>query len=408
MLQKITSHTSKKSIGLVAFILMFVFCQASTYAAMTLTHTEFAMPDGISQPQSIIEGSDGNMWFWAQRTGGRAYGKITPDGAITTFNAPGIVATLHAVDNDGNIWFTDAGGDIYGYIEPDGTLQTFNRPFDSLPNSIVVDDAGNVWIAERAGRILFIAPGQPVITFSPAINPTKLIIGPDGTVWYSGIANGRIFSITPNGVSTEVINLANNGFVLNQMIAPDPSDGNILASVNPPNGRIVKIGTSGIVGEYDLLQNDGIALASSANTKGPDNRLWYSGSNGSANGYGYMDAGWNFITMNTTKMIQSFATQCDRLWYASTTTNVIGYISGIVSGMDCPWSPSGGGETGGEPGGSGGSGGVGTNESSVRPPSTGYGSPSSVSLILFYSMLVCGAASIGIFVYARHMHKRTL
>ncbi len=403
MLQK-TKRPLDLAITIVwAILLSAVLLGNSAQAAMVLTHTEFAMPDGISQPRSIIEGADGNMWFWAQRTGGQAYGKITPDGSITTFNAPGIIATLHAVDHDGNIWFTDAAGDVYGYIEPDGTLQTFNRPFDSLPGSIVVDEAGNVWIAERAGRILFIASGQSAVTFTPTINPVKLVLGPDGKVWYNGIGSNKIFSIEPNGISTEVIDLSSHGFASNQIIGIDPIDGNVLANVNPPTGEIVKIGTSGIISSYNALQNDGISLSPFAIAKGPNNRLWYAGSSGSTNGYGYIDAGWNFVTMNTDKSIQSLAAQCDRLWYASSNTNVVGYISGIVDNMDCPWTPEGGGGSSG-----GGTGGAGAEtENTVLPPSTGYAqSGMNNALILLCVMLSFAMTGIGTYAYARYIHKR--
>jgi streptogramin lyase len=385
----------------IVLTLVLLVSQTSAHAAMALTHTEFAMPDGISQPRNIIEGSDGNMWFWATKTGDKVYGKVTPDGAITTYDAPSnlLLPVFHAVGSDGNLWFTDTD-DAVGYVTPDGGLQRYSRPFDSTPTSMTVDQSGNLWFTERRShKINYIVPGQPIVTFGavPLSGPSGIVLGPDGKVWFLEAFGNKIKSVTSDGTITEIINLSTYG-TSPSGLAINPSDGQALVTM-ASNGKVVKVSAAGTASAYDLLQNDGISL--SVAERGPDNKLWYTDAN--ADGYGYMDTNWNFVNMNTDKKIQSFASQCDRLWYTSSVTGVVGYISGIVSDMDCPWSPEGGG---GSSGGNIGGAGAGS-DNAILPPSTGYAQVSSSnSLILLYAVLLCGTLGAGTYLYARYSHKR--
>jgi len=65
-----------------------------------------------SRPGDIALGVDGAMWF-TRRTG---IGRIAPDGAITTFEAPGMRPGSIAYGGDGAMWFTDASNPVLGRI----------------------------------------------------------------------------------------------------------------------------------------------------------------------------------------------------------------------------------------------------------------------------------------------------
>lgn len=403
MLQKSIPRINKGLLGLIFSIGVLLFGQASTYAAMILTHTEFSLPDGYSRPFSIKKGSDDSMWFWATKddTSSRAYGKITADGEITMYDSPNnfTFPVFHAVGSDGNLWFTESE-DVVGYVTPSGVLQTYNRPFDSLPMSMTADQSGNLWFAERRShKIGYIVPGQPIVTFNAASlsGPSGVIMGPDGKVWFLETFGNKIKSITPDGTITEIVDLAAFGVSPSGLII-DPSDNKALVTMNS-NGRVVKIDANGATTTYDLQQNDGIRMAATAS--GPNERLWYT--NTGVDGYGYKESDWDFVTMNSDKKIQSFAQQCDRLWYASTDTSVLGYISGIVTTMNCPWSPDSGGSSGGANNGGSGEGAV----SDIKPPSTGYAATSNTtSTILLYMVLLCSVASASVYGYTYYARKR--
>ncbi len=50
------------------------------------TMTEFSVPTLSSDPQGIIPGPDGNLWF--TEVLGNKVGRITPSGTITEFSIP--------------------------------------------------------------------------------------------------------------------------------------------------------------------------------------------------------------------------------------------------------------------------------------------------------------------------------
>jgi streptogramin lyase len=68
--------------------------------------TEYSIPTSNSNPQGIVAGPDGNLWF----TEGDAnkIGRITPAGVITEFQirTPNSSPRAIAAGPDGNLWFT--------------------------------------------------------------------------------------------------------------------------------------------------------------------------------------------------------------------------------------------------------------------------------------------------------------
>ena len=76
----------------------------------------FPIPTG-SQPISITEGPDGNLWFTLQNSSQVA--RITPDGVITEFRTPTFSFPFDITPGpDGNVWFSEGSTGQIGFITP--------------------------------------------------------------------------------------------------------------------------------------------------------------------------------------------------------------------------------------------------------------------------------------------------
>lgn len=67
-----------------------------------------------SRPGDIVLGADGAMWF----TRRKGIGRVTPAGAISTFETPGLRPESIASAGDGAIWFSDANRPVLGRVGP--------------------------------------------------------------------------------------------------------------------------------------------------------------------------------------------------------------------------------------------------------------------------------------------------
>lgn len=138
--------------------------------------------ESTGQPQDIVEGPDGNIWYTIPFRSGDpgAIGRVTPAGVVTEFFPPYADAQPRhiTVGPDGNLWFTDPRGG--GSTEP------------SLIVSITTD--GDFSVRATAGT----TPG-----FSDGARPGEIVTGGDGNVWFTSPLPGAISRITPAGAVTE-------------------------------------------------------------------------------------------------------------------------------------------------------------------------------------------------------------
>jgi virginiamycin B lyase len=68
----------------------------------------------------LAAGPDGNVWFVAGS--GHTLGRITPQGAITTFALPSGVALYGiTLGPDGNLWFTDPEANMIDRLQLNGS-----------------------------------------------------------------------------------------------------------------------------------------------------------------------------------------------------------------------------------------------------------------------------------------------
>jgi len=159
------------------------------------------------QPQHIVQGSDGALWF----TEIGYIGRYNPsDFAFTEMSVPaGDAANNLAVGPDGAIWFTASGSaPLIGRIPMNGdgpfTIAPFDLSASAQPMGIVggVDDA--VWYTDTngngsIGRISTVG-SNPMTSYNVPTSgsaPTYITLGPDGTLWFTDASAQIIGHVTP-------------------------------------------------------------------------------------------------------------------------------------------------------------------------------------------------------------------
>jgi len=158
--------------------------------------TEFTLSDPNSDPEGIVVGPDGALWF--AEFGAGKVGRITTDGSITEYAPTGgeISPDEVAVGNDGNIWFSEHGRNSYiGAMKTSGvTIGEYFVPFPNGPGvvySVSRGPKGNIWfcgIDQTAGYIgQFTKPATWTFIATPGqyTAPNQLIVGPDQNLWLS-------------------------------------------------------------------------------------------------------------------------------------------------------------------------------------------------------------------------------
>ena len=101
----------------------------------------------IANPQEIVTGSDGNLWF--ANTGNNSIGRVTPAGVVTAFADASLDGpTAITSGPDGNLWFTNSRGGSIGRITPAGVITNFTDPKISGATDITGGPDGSLWFTE--------------------------------------------------------------------------------------------------------------------------------------------------------------------------------------------------------------------------------------------------------------------
>jgi len=166
--------------------------------------TEFSVPTASSEPQAIVSGPDGALWFTENNSA--KIGRVTTAGAIAEFLLPeSQLATSITAGADGALWFTE-GSNRIGRITTNGAVTEFTLPTSTLfPTSIVPGPDGALWFTEfgtdasGVGRITTSGvitqfPLPTGVTRPPTVgsSPNAITVGPDGALWFIAIDIGRI------------------------------------------------------------------------------------------------------------------------------------------------------------------------------------------------------------------------
>jgi virginiamycin B lyase len=171
---------------------------------------EFTVSGQTGYPQDIAAGPDGNLWISTSE----AIDRVTTAGALTEFPLPSKneVPGAIAAGADGNLWFTlwtpthkvrgveeRTGAAFVVRITPSGEMTRFELPGpatgrNAAPAAIVAGPDGKVWFTDPAlGRVGAVAATGAIAEYDLDVSPRGLTVGDDGNLWFSSSAGiGRI------------------------------------------------------------------------------------------------------------------------------------------------------------------------------------------------------------------------
>ncbi len=189
------------------------------------TVATYQIPTVGSVPIYIEQASDGTMWF--TELVGNAIGRVTPDGVLTEFKIPTANSRPISLVQDpqgGAMWFSEEAGNKVARITLDGTITEFPVPMVQ-PNNILAalsfDDQGDLWVQQ------YVNPRQPApdgddhiveidrdirtadpgnldnVTFTYHTTPStdtvmhRIVLGPDGALWFTELSTNRLGRIAP-------------------------------------------------------------------------------------------------------------------------------------------------------------------------------------------------------------------
>jgi virginiamycin B lyase len=222
--------------------------------------TEYAVPTAGSVPNGIAAGADGALWFTEQS--GNQVGRIptsaTPaNPGITEFPLPRSQSAPMGITSgpDGALWFAEYNRSSIGRIPTSATTANPSITEYSIPRSgvqeIVAGSDGALWFAElnagKIGRIPVSAtPANPNIKeyalpnagSNPGPQPWDITTGPDGALWFTELAAGKVGRITTAGIITEY---ATPGSASPQGIVAGP-DGGLWFGASSPRNQLMRLG----------------------------------------------------------------------------------------------------------------------------------------------------------------------
>jgi virginiamycin B lyase len=312
------------------------------------------LPTAAAQPQDIVQGPDGNMWFTER--GANQIGRIsgTNPGTATEFPiaAGGLAPDVIVVGPDGKLWWTELSSNSVGTMAP-GNPAGVTR-FTGLglisPRGIAVGPDGNLWVADADGagpKVVRVSPagaavGMP-IALPVGFNPRGIARGADGNMWVANFSTpGSVARIKPGAPPTLD---PPAGFPVPAGSPIDViagADGNIWYAGQ--GTTVGKVTPAGAATAYTSKGVDPFGIA-----VGPDGAVWFAEFQAAA--VGRVDAAGT--TSHVTGMTAGAGPRYvaagpgNTIWFTEEMGNRVGRVTGIAL-------PGGGG---GGPGGGGGGGG---------------------------------------------------
>jgi virginiamycin B lyase len=249
-----------------------------------------------SVPGGIVAGADGDLWFtdtaYQQEP---EVGRITPEGTIAEFPT-GVKEPLGlsglAAAPDGNVWFTEGftlphgdhePGALIGRLTPEGALSSFGASPAALGAPIVGPD-GNVWFVGDTGKVTIdrVTPSGEISQFdSPTLGvPSHLVAGTDGNVWFT--AHQSIGRITPSGEITSFTDCMDYRQFFSETTSIVAAPGgdlwftSVTSRMLPSMGEPPTIGRVTPSGEITLFKA-GVRSQPNSIVAGPDGRIYFTG-----------------------------------------------------------------------------------------------------------------------------------
>lgn len=260
--------------------------------------TTFSVPRSYNPPSNLVVGPDRNLWYIAPTVGQPEYAegvRIAANGKVTQFRltSPGTMfssSTLLA-GPDHALWyisslFIESNGAqpaIVGRISTSGAHSQYQLPTEvNYPFAMVAGSDGNLWLlgwdvqngrSNRISSLVRMTPAGAItqVPLPPTLNPSSLLVGPDGTIWLIDAPipylvlpyPGKIGHVDRSGSVTLIPQTFEH--MAGTVVGPD---GNLWVVAKDV---IVRITPSGVVEKLDLPTADSNP---SSVIVGPDKNLW--------------------------------------------------------------------------------------------------------------------------------------
>jgi virginiamycin B lyase len=247
------------------------------------TITEYNVPTGGAFPQDIAAGplSDIHVWF-GEPSASRVGSVVTSNGAINDYGiATGSVNSLVAV-----------GSEMWAAVGTSNSVIRFNTLATPLPApsalpstnpgpyGITVGSDNNVWVTGFGnGQIYAYNPttlGIVATYLSPgggASEPTRIINGPDGALWYPEYNNGNIIRVTTGGSfnTFPIPGPSSHPFAITSFPTAAPvADGGVWFTMSA-TGAIGRIDPT----THQIFQYANSGHAGTGIVAGPDGNIWF-------------------------------------------------------------------------------------------------------------------------------------
>ena len=266
-------------------------------AAAAPTVDEFDIPTANAQPQDIVLGPDGKLWFTEK--GINKIGRVTPG------NPP--------------------------VIQEFDVAATFTEPFN-----ITVGPDNKIWFSGKnnnAGGVGRMNPANPtdVQGFGGfnVTGPAGIAVGPDGTIWLGDSIQGLVVRIDPATGNEETLSdipINGGSFNVRNLTPGPPGDPNVW--VTDFGGQVAKVAPTGPAGESTTFDVPGGGAWDI--TAGPDGNLWYTGPFGNDSTIGRLTTAGQATPFDVTDAGDQFGITVGpdgALWFAQALGNDIGRIT---------------------------------------------------------------------------------
>jgi streptogramin lyase len=214
---------------------------------------------------------------------------------IVEFPVPTASLTLPtgiAAGPDGSVWFTDglnfqSGGQTslpIGRITPAGAITQFSladQPFEGT-SGIVTGPDGALWFTGLAANVIgrITTAGNATSFPIPTHNsgPMNIVVGSDGALWFTESSVGKIGRITTSGAITEFPTLQSPSQPHGITAGPDGA----LWFTDFAADLIGRITTTGVLTTFPIKATGRTLIEPDPIAAGPDGALWFGTSDGGA------------------------------------------------------------------------------------------------------------------------------
>lgn len=190
--------------GIMGIGLIAAFLSAQSASAAITVAGEFALPGAtVGTNNQIAPGPDGNIWVTLDS--GHDVAKVTPAGAVTTYDAGDITSAVGITAGpDGKMWVTQPGGVAsFDPANPAGAVKVAVAAITDA-RGITKGPDGNLWTAS-ADKVIKIPPAAPAtFTSYPTTGVTgaRAIAADATSLWVADFGGAQIVHVTTAGVGT--------------------------------------------------------------------------------------------------------------------------------------------------------------------------------------------------------------